>query len=487
MAQITVVYLDIQTGYYPGFHHGLASLAGAVKARGHKFRLIHLTQEVEPEALLKEILQFPVDILGFSLTTNQKIYLKKYIEAIGPKINVPIIAGGVHPTIEPEEVLNLQQINGVCIGEAEVTLPALLDFLDSGRPIEETSGFYFKGADGRIYKNSMPEIVPLESLPLPDYSIFDVEVIMKHSSRVAHMMVTRGCPYNCYYCGNHVLRIIYPNKKDFVRLPSVDYVIKMIKNNLSIMGQPRHINFDDDLITFNSKWLEEFCYRYKREIDIPFMCNGRVMTLKQETVRMLKDAGCDWMYVGVESGNEWVRRNLLNRRESNEQIIDAFRLIHEYRIKSCSYNIMGFPFETYEQMRDTVDINIKIKPNNGICYFFYPYPKTRLFEICRQFDLLKPEAEKLRGYKEGIAIRLTHIDKEDLYRQYYTLQGYFFSRAALTAAHIDYPGISPLISRLAMINGKFIVKYISQNQSLKRFTRKISYKYLFSKERLKEA
>ncbi|KKK52068.1 hypothetical protein LCGC14_3108660, partial [marine sediment metagenome] len=266
MARVYLIYIDIRTGFYPELHHGLASLAAATRQNGNVLAFHHLLKEESPEMLSAMVLKFNPDIVGFSITTNQRKYLKEYSRAIHHQSKVLQIVGGVHATIDPMDIFNVDSIQGVCIGEGEQTFPALLKNIDAGESILDTAGFWWRTRQGKIKKNPVPALNPdLSNLPYPDYSIFDVNRINEMASGWMAMMLTRGCPHHCSYCANHVLGSIYPNKKDYVRMPPVEHAMGIIKNNLSCHPNVKGIIFGDDLLIWHKKWFKEFAERYRCE------------------------------------------------------------------------------------------------------------------------------------------------------------------------------------------------------------------------------
>ena len=157
--------------------------------------------------------------------------------------DVLIIGGGVYCTLIKEEIFaEFPKIDGICIGDGEASLKELCRRLDSNEDYFNTPGFYFKTEKG-IIKNPILPLQNIESVPLPDYSLFDYKKIIRESGDRFTMMLSRGCPYGCYYCGNHALREAYPNKDKYVRLCSPDHAIKIIKNNLSLYPRTKKYYF----------------------------------------------------------------------------------------------------------------------------------------------------------------------------------------------------------------------------------------------------
>jgi len=475
MAHIRVIYLDIDTGYFPDLHHGLASLSASVKRAGHYFSLQHLTSAIPAEDAAKAALEGNPDIIGFSLTTNQRKYLDRYSQGISGKSDIMQMAGGIHPTVDPLDVFNSEAIKGVCLGEAEYSLPLLLNRLDAKTNILETPGFWFKADGDSIIRN---QLLPLEGdiskLAYPDYSIFDTKRIIDSDSGWMSMLISRGCPYDCTYCCNYLLRNIYPNKDQYVRLPPVDYALNLIKSNLSTYPNIKGVNFSDDLLLFNSKWFTEFIKRYRQEVALPFICNARISSLTEDVSMLLRDAGCILVRIGIESGNESLRRSLLKRNETNAEIIEVFHRLKSLKIPSFSYNILGFPFETEEQMNETLELNKAIQPNGGTCFYFFPYPGTHLYNLCEESGLLLESSKEMSGYFDGISIKLTHARQNICKKIYNNLRLYLLTRSLKRRLGV----VHKLLYAFCRVYPDLFIRLFTRRSGFKNILRKIFYKQL---------
>lgn len=481
MARVFLIYIDINTGFFPGLHHGLASLAACIRQQGHPLKFCHLTGEDSPEALAGEVLKFDPQIIGFSITTNQRKYLARYSASIYEKTKAPQVAGGVHATVDPMDIFKTETIQGVCIGEAELTFSALLKRIDAGGPLCEAPGFWWRAQGGAIKQSPVPALEPdLAKLPYPDYSVFDIKSIIAANAGWMDMMVSRGCPYNCSYCCNHVLRSIYPNIRDYVRVAAPGHAIKIIKNNLFSYPGIKGITFSDDLLMLNEKWFKDFADRYSREVNLPFICNARVEHLTEGVCSALKKAGCILVRIGLESGNEWLRRQILNRQMSDEQIINAFQITRRYGIPRFSYNILGFPFETKEFMQETLALNKRIKPDMGHAYYFFPYPGTRLYSICKEFGLLNSAEGELSGYLELPAIKLTHCKASDCKKLYNKLRLYLLSCAITRALKFLPRFVAEWIYLAFNLYPSFFVDLFTKRSKLKSVLRKAAYKKMLN-------
>jgi len=419
MARIHIIYPDIGSGYYPNLNHGIAFLVGSLRKNSHFVSFHHITSPESTEQVVLQTLCNEPDVVGFSLCHNQSYLAEQYVRAIRKvRENIFLIAGGIFPTTDPNEAFKHLDVDAVAIGEAEYNLVNLMNAIPQGREaVYQTEGFYFRIPNGEVVKRKIPPLNPdLSKLPWPDYSIFDVNRVLKESGGWLTMILSRGCPFNCTYCCNSVLMNLYPDSKDYFRRPSVEHAIRLIKHNLTYAIGVKGISFDDDLLCQDKKWFLDFSRLYNHEIGLPYTMNARIETLNEDIIHALKNSGCRIVNVGVESGNEWVRKNLLNRNYSNTQMEAAFSSLRAAGILTSSYNMIGLPFETRDQMLDTLRINKKLRPYRGACFYFFPYPKTRLYEICREFHLLRADYEKLRGYFGSPGIILTHCRPKDARR-----------------------------------------------------------------------
>jgi hypothetical protein len=201
--------------------------------------------------------------------------------------------------------------------------------------------------------------------------------------------------------------------------------------------------------------------------------NARVETLSEETIHAAKDSGCQIVNIGVESGNEWVRKNFLNRHYSNEQLVAAFLRLRAAGILTASYNMIGLPFETRSQMLDTLRINKKLRPYRGACFYFFPYPKTRLYEICKEFHLIREDYEKMRGYFSSPGIIMTHCRPKDARRICDRLRLLLYINRILTNIKLCY--IAPLLYYCMIPFARYISRVSIGSSALRSLIRTFVY------------
>jgi len=435
MAKVHFIYFDLNTGYFPSLHHGLAYIFGMLKSNHHEPSLSHVTNQAGLEEVIGHLENERFDFIALSFTTNQKKYVRSFLDKAKMKTKL-LIAGGVHCSLLQEEIFKeFPEIDAVCVGEGEYPLKELCEKFDSQTNYLDTPSFYFKTKQNLI-KNPISRLQDINSLPPPDYTLFDYAKIISNNDQCFPMMLSRGCPFDCHYCCNHAIREIYPNKGEYVRFPAQDKAISIIKSNLKIYSDVRKIALADDTFTLNKKWLMDFCRVYKEQIRLPFLCNARVETIDEQVVKSLKDAGCISIDFGVETANVWLRNHVLNRKHSNAQIKKAFCLTSQEKIKTFSFNMFGLPFETAKMAKETFNLNLELRPDFGKCFYFYPYPGTKLYEKCLEYKLLLDNIESLSGYLESPCLKEIFITHKEIKKYFNLLQIFFYARLVFSKVQV---------------------------------------------------
>lgn len=358
--------------------------------------------------------------------------------------------GGIHPTMDPLGSINTEGVSAICVGEGEFALLEFIDSLKNGKDVSHIKNIWIKKGKKIISNDIRPLISDLDSLPFSDRSIFNYQEIINKHGGVVDIMTHRGCPFLCNYCANHKLIRLYKDKGCYVRYRSVDNVMNEIKKILKEYCNIKFITFLDETFTMNKDFLREFSKRYKNEVNIPFLCNGRVNCIDEEIIMLLKDMGCYRLCMGVECGNERIRREVLNRNITNQQIINAFGLAKKHGINTTSFNMIGIPYETEDTIKETIKLNRLIKPTDMFLSIFKPYPGTEAYELCKR-----------NGW-------MTNIKSTSYFENKYTLNQPTISKDKVELYYklfrwkVYYPLLSPFIYPLVKIkiNGKSIYDLI---------------------------
>ena len=394
---------------------GIMCLIAAAKRAGHEADLLLTNLEKD---LFRSVREYRPAVIAFSVTSGSEAYYLELIRRLRRHVSFLAIMGGPHPTFFPE-IIEEAEVDIICRGEGDAALVELLDRLQAGADYSDVRNLWVK-KDGQVIKNPMrPFIHDLDTLPFPDRASFLKYYAYAHSS-VKHFLASRGCPYDCAYCFNHMLKKIYKEEtgdRHYCRMRSVNNVVEEV-DQVRRKYPLKIVYFHDDLFIMNRKWLKEFSAAYKARIGLPMICYVRANLVDEEVVQCLKEANCITIAMGIESGNETLRKTVLKRDMSNEQIIRAADLFHKYGISIMTQNMVGLPEETVDNAYETIDVNIRVKPSYAWVSIFQPYPRTEMHRYCIEKGYLDASHVQHASYQVESPINkgLTKREFENLHK-----------------------------------------------------------------------
>lgn len=318
------------------------------------------------ELLTDLIAQINPLFVGLSLNSIFFELASQVTKSLKAKTKSLIVWGGMHPTINPEICLKVADV--VCIGEGDEAIVDLASKLSKEEDILSIANLYIKrGLE--IIKNKPSCLVnDLDSLPWPDFSRENKYFIesgkinqLPADNKVLHYtcLTSRGCPFNCTYCYSPKLKDIYSGQK-FVRRRSVDNVIDELKNIKKQFKNLNFIYFADDVFTMDYNWLNDFSDKYIKEINLPFFCYTHPKTVNEKNIGLLKKMGVGKINMGIQSGSQNIRANSFKRYDTNEEIIKAVKIIHQYGIPAIYDLIINNPVETEEDKSKSFDLFLKL-------------------------------------------------------------------------------------------------------------------------------
>jgi len=377
-------------------------LSAILKSHGHQC----LVSVAKGRRLFKEIQQAAPDIIASSVTSLDYRVLLDQVKLIKNCFNIPVIFGGPHPTLYPDEVIKHEAVDMLCRGEGEGALLELAEAIEYKRDIANIGNLWLK-LDGKLICNPLrPLIEDLDLLPFPDRELY-FRFASVRNLKIRRFMAGRGCPYNCSFCTNNMMKEMYGMPAHFVRQRSVKKLVEEI--HLVIHGYGGTlVSFSDDILALDTPWLQEFTERYSRQINLPFTCNTRFDVLNDKRIRLLKQAGCVAVRVGIESGNEMLRNKILNKQVSDVQILDSARLLKQAGIKIITYNLFGFPGEGFSDALETIRLNIRIQTHASINSTFIPFPGLPIIR-CGPPGLDKNEAWSVQKNRQKAVSRIVAI------------------------------------------------------------------------------
>ncbi|MBI5876885.1 MAG: cobalamin B12-binding domain-containing protein [Chloroflexi bacterium] len=391
-------HLPIDTRKTP--HLGLAYLAAVSERRGDEVYLYDA--DVEDEPLAEFIQRVKPDLVGITSNTPQVKQAWRTADAIKSVWDVPVVIGGPHPSVLPEESAAKPGIDIVVEGEGEETWIDISDRLERykrdvpefksadllsvhSEVLEPIYGITYQTSDGRMHRNpERPPIMDLDSLPFPAYRFFKMDRYSSlqpamdavNGARSFSMMTSRGCPYRCTFCSQSIMPIKW-------RARSPENVVAEYRHLIRELGA-EEIGWLDDSANIRVKRMHEICDLLMAEglNTVPWiMINGIRANLADEvTLRKMKDAGCKRLAFGVETGDEDMLVSI-DKRIDHDTIRQAFKNAKKVGLETMGFFIIGLPGDTEQTIEKTIKFAIEVDPLVANFSMMTPYPGTTVYEI----------------------------------------------------------------------------------------------------------
>lgn len=401
------LFKDLVNNFFP---IGLAYLAANIKQLGHEVKIfeadsfsqiasLDFADEYRRNDLYKAAIndltqpawqqirhllaQFRPELVGITSMTphiasalNVATLCKEY------NPDLPVVLGGPHPTVSPEQCIAQPAIDYVVRGEGEIAFRELVQAIDAhGQGMSHIQGLSYKH-DGQIIHNPDSKFIQdLENLPFPARE--DLMNPQNYTSEDMGVILTsRGCPFHCTYC--------YHPWRGNVHFRSIDNVIEEIKLVKKDYGTIQFA-IKDDTFTVNRKHVTEFCEKMIREnLNINWDCTTRVDCIDNELLTLMIRAGCNVVKVGVETGSQKILKEI-EKGITFDQIRQAARLFNKHNIFWSAYFMMGLPQETEEDILQTYKFLREINPFYASLGVYEPFRHTKLFDLGVEMGLLYPE------------------------------------------------------------------------------------------------
>ncbi len=349
-----------------------------------------------PENYAKLIEEHDADVIAFSVMSPHWYPMEPYFAELKARLpDLPIVIGGYQAMLSQQQTIDNPNVDYICTGDGEYAIGNVVQHL-KGTKDGPADGLWEKLSDGEVYETEAHQIGDLAALPFPDYDVFakadgfqDVNssIFGPKGKLVLPVMTGRGCPYRCTYCCNTPILEGWKTKKTFLRkYDPQDMVDELIR--LRDKYGVGYFEFWDELFLSNLKFVRAFFELYKEQIRLPFSINSRVEVMNEEFCKSAAEAGCHTIWFGIESGDEEYRAKMLGRKMTNEQVIAAAENCKKAGINRLTFNIVGAPLETADNMRATLALNKTIAPEH---FFFFPYIPLRgtpLYNIAKEEGLL---------------------------------------------------------------------------------------------------
>jgi anaerobic magnesium-protoporphyrin IX monomethyl ester cyclase len=318
--------------------------------------------------------------------------------------SIPVVWGGVHPTLCPESTLRDSLCDYVVLGEGEVTLVELADCLREGVDPAGVAGIGYKQGGRLCFSARRPLLRDLDAIPRPDYGLLRMEHYFTKAPSTdlpqLQLVTSRGCPFDCEFCYN--LRF---NERKF-RCHSAERVVSDIRCLVERFGV-RALFIEDDYFFGNPKRVEEICdLLLKAEIEVFIQVPCRIDYLYRQPAEMidkLHRAGFKELWIGVESGSQERLKQIL-KRTTLDQVREVNRRLSGSSVYPKYGFMAGFPGESREETLETVTFIFELlreNPGAGVApvAVYTPYPGTTLYDRARsEHGMAFPET--LEGWSQ---------------------------------------------------------------------------------------
>lgn len=409
---------------------GLRFVSSYLKAAGHDVEMIFMKSKRDTakadftEAALEDFVERlrDRDLIGMALMTNtyfRACTLTQRIRDAG--IKSPIIWGGTHPTVAPEESLEVPDI--ICVGEGEEPMLQLVERMEAGRDPTDLGSLGFRAGgpfgNRRDIRNPVMHLErELDDYPFPDYELQTHWVAGKDGLEPAspdnlrgtlhrlRIETTRGCPYPCTFCNNAALLKVYRKKGTWVRKRSADNVIDEIQLARKCFPTIEAVNIVDDLFFVRSEEeIEEFATKYAEQVNLPFELDAFPNTISEEKVRSLMRVPINLISMGIQSGSEHTLKEIYKRPTPIEKIVEGINIFSKNKIRAEYHYIVNNPFETDENRIETLRFAASYHRGPAILRVFplQFYPGTPLYDQAREAGLI--------GQRHDSAYQYTYTGK----------------------------------------------------------------------------
>lgn len=358
---------------------GYVVAAGGIRKNLNCYRPF---EDIEFELLIGAIKDFRADAVAISVVSGNIREASHITRIIKDALSLPVIWGGHGPTLEPERCI--QEADIICIHEGEQVIVDFADKLDAGTGFDGIPGTWVRSANNVINRYSPRPLVNLDDLAMPNWDYEDnlyingsfIKKDYYPDNLGENYIITtqRGCPFSCSFCVESKYQEAF-GKKGSLRRRSPELIIEELikaKAQLPI----NRVLFYDDVFTVNPRWLKSFLGMYKEKINLPFWCYTYPTTHNPEILAWLKDAGCDSITMGIQSGSPAILKDYFNRPTMTERMIEAGQEIVDSGIHGEFDLIFRHPFETEDDLKKTFEFLFRFPQKMKAIWFaemtFFP-------------------------------------------------------------------------------------------------------------------
>jgi radical SAM superfamily enzyme YgiQ (UPF0313 family) len=388
------------------FPWGLGTMASFYQKAGYDIEILDgQALQQSKEALLTEIDKFDFDIVGITSFSTQYPAVKLFASYIKKNHNVPVIVGGPLATYQAEMVLATTDVDVCVMGEGEISG---VEVLKSWEDLGKVKGIAFRREGKNVFTPPQDRFMDLDQLPLPDFSLFDMEKYIWHNNKFAGttntgikamtFITSRGCPYRCHFCSKSALRFrsMSPN--------NIYEMIAGLKNEFKL----EEIYFGDELFLSHKSKFRELAPRLT-SLNIPWAGQARVNLVNKEFLELIKATNCVGLGYGIESGSQKILNNM-NKKITVEQTESAMKHSLKLKIPVKVQLIFGYPGEDEGTVHETIDLLRRVDHPGRRFNVITPIPGSKLYDDCIIQGLITDEPAYLAAIEKSFGSGKVHVN-----------------------------------------------------------------------------
>jgi radical SAM superfamily enzyme YgiQ (UPF0313 family) len=386
-------------------HLGISALSAYLRAHGHETTLVYEPRpfssgsgtdipllarllEPPPSDTAERVVATRPDVVAFSSYSVTHRWSVEVARAVKARLAVPVVFGGQHVGSAPERAIREPAIDAVVEGEGE---GALLDLVACAEPGVKGGSFgrtdvancTFKRRGFPVRNPVRPLIQDLDALPFADKSLFYAEV--PAYEREFYVISRRGCPFRCSFCEYSTFPKQYPGEKP-VRRRSVPNLIAELLH-YKARGRVKKVFFWDPIFTLDARWMAEFAEAYAREIGLPFECYTHPQTMSREMARLLAEAGCQMVRVGVQTVNSDTLA-AVDRKGNEAKVRSTLDFLAEHAVPYSVDHIIGLPGEGAADQLAALRFYNEVRPRRIVAHWMTYFPGTTALDHAHEKGLL---------------------------------------------------------------------------------------------------
>jgi radical SAM superfamily enzyme YgiQ (UPF0313 family) len=326
------------------------------------------------ESLIQALREYKPDLLAFSLYTYHFHENRYWIRHLREALNVPVLVGGVHLSLYPQETFAYPEFDYGLVGEAESSLPAFAQAFENQSGWKDVPGLIWRDGEEVVCNAAPPQWLDLDSSPYPARHLFPNEkyfTFVSQRRNFTPMMTSRGCPYRCIFCEQ--------GSKTF-RAHSPEYVVGEVEECVARYGVQEIDMFDSSISVDKNRIFAISELMQSRGIDVAWSARSRIDTVNYDVLKAMHDCGCYRIYFGIESGDETVLSKL-RKGTSLDHIRQTIRDCKEIGIETLGFFMFGCPGDTAETIERTtrfaLELDLDFAQFNGV----RALPGTELYEM----------------------------------------------------------------------------------------------------------